>query len=75
VQILLSTEILFITSIGLLLIPTKEKQEKTVHALMLSSLALTMGCTPQSQKDKSAVAAKEPFKGKINLDVRESVPD
>jgi arylsulfatase len=49
------------------------KREKTAQAIMLSSLALTLGCT-QAQKDKTA-ASDVPFKGKISLDVRESEPD
>ena len=50
------------------------KHERTAQAIVLSSIALTMGCT-QQQKDAAVESSKIPFKGTIKLDVRESVPD
>src|SRR3972149_3767808 len=50
------------------------KHDNTVNAVILSSLALTMGCTQQN-KDVAETKTREPFKGTIKLDVRESVAD
>jgi arylsulfatase A-like enzyme len=51
------------------------KHTRSAQALMLSSLALTFGCTGQHQRDITQNSDKESFKGKIKLDVRESEPD
>jgi arylsulfatase A-like enzyme len=50
------------------------KHDKTAQAFLLSSLALTMGCTQQQAPD-TGLKTKIPFKGTINLDVRDSKPD
>lgn len=51
------------------------KYEKTVNTILLSALAATFGCKQDAKSDASASSGAVPFKGKIALDVRESVED
>jgi arylsulfatase A-like enzyme len=51
------------------------KYEKTVNTILLSALAATFGCKQQGKNEASSSSGEIQFKGKIALDVRESVPD
>jgi arylsulfatase A-like enzyme len=51
------------------------KHTRSAHAIMLSTLALTFGCTGQHQREIAQKSDNESFKGTIKLDVRESQPD
>lgn len=49
--------------------------QKTAGTLLLSAVAMTMGCDQQARKEEKPNKEGIPFKGKIALDVRESTPD
>ncbi len=51
------------------------EHRKTAGALLMSALAMTLGCDQQAKKEAKTAPDEIPFKGKIALDVRESVPD
>jgi arylsulfatase len=48
---------------------------KTAGALLMSAVAISSGCGRQAKKEEKTSSDNIPFKGKIALDVRESIPD
>jgi arylsulfatase len=51
------------------------KYEKTINGILLSALAATFGCKQHAKTSGENPPGIPAFKGKIALDVRESVPD
>jgi arylsulfatase A-like enzyme len=49
--------------------------QKTAGTVLLSAMAVTMGCNQQAKQEEKTSTQAIPFKGKIALDVRESTPD
>ncbi len=51
------------------------KQGKALNLFLLALIVFAFGCQQAQKKEAGSPADSKEFKGKINLDVRESVPD
>jgi arylsulfatase len=51
------------------------KYEKTAQTILLSAVAVTLGCNQEAKKDTTISQETVPYKGTIKLDIRESTPD